>query len=250
MALITFTTPLFALVGFLCAGGLLAGWAEPPGPLEAHTARTGSLPMNHSFTAIPGHTGQLILAVGESDADTNVRVYLLERKDASWHLSAGPIPAVIGRGGFAGPGKKREGDGKTPSGVYPLELAFGYGKEPVTKMTYRQATEKDVWVDDETSPDYNRWVKRDETTASSFEEMKRRDGFYRYGLVIGYNTRPVVRGHGSAIFIHLWKKPGAATSGCLAMAEKDLLHVMGWLDPEQNPRVVLGTEAIVSTLVK
>lgn len=160
-----------------------------------------------------------------------------------------PINAVIGRNGFAEPGGKREGDGKTPSGVYALEFAFGYTPEANTRMPYRKATEADVWVDDPESPDYNRWVSG-KTGASSFEQMRRSDGLYKYGIVIGYNTRPVVRGLGSAIFLHLWKGTGAPTSGCVAMAEKDLLRILAWLDPKKKPLIAMGEQKTIFSLVK
>jgi L,D-peptidoglycan transpeptidase YkuD (ErfK/YbiS/YcfS/YnhG family) len=247
MALMAFNMSLAALAGFLLAGSILTGCAgagEPP------AFDKGTFPTNCSFSAIPGATRQLILAAGISAAEPSVRVYLLEKGDEGWKVSFPPIAAVVGRGGFAAPGAKREGDGKTPSGMYPLPFAFGYAAGIRTKMPYRQVTENDVWVDDEASEDYNRWVKKDKTTASSFERLLRRDDLYKYGLVIGYNTRPTTKGHGSAIFVHLWKSKGQATSGCLAMAEEDLLRIMNWLDPKQNPLVSLGTEGTISAIVR
>ena len=41
------------------------------------------------------------------------------RQDA-WRKILGPWPVVVGRNGFAPRGSKREGDGRTPSGVYAL----------------------------------------------------------------------------------------------------------------------------------
>jgi L,D-peptidoglycan transpeptidase YkuD (ErfK/YbiS/YcfS/YnhG family) len=107
-------------------------------------------------------------------------------------------------------------------------------------MPYRQALDGDVWVDDLDSPDYNRWVKKDLTKAASFELMRRKDDRYKYGLVVEYNTRPVVKGNGSAIFIHVWKNEDTATSGCVAMAEADILRLLAWLDPAKKPAVILG----------
>ena len=114
-----------------------------------------------------------------------------------------PIEAIIGSKGFAEPGAKREGDGKTPTGIFPLEFVFGYDETVNTQMPYRQATETDIWVDDAQSDDYNKWVRKTETRAASFEEMKRKDDLYKYGIVVGYNTQPIIKGNGSAIFLHI-----------------------------------------------
>ena len=174
-----------------------------------------------------------------SDATRGI-VYLFERHEAGWLRRAGPLSAMVGRSGFARPGEKREGDGRTPSGLFPLEFAFGYAPTMTTKMPYRQATDDDLWVDDVHAPDYNQWVRRGQTTASTFEDMKRVDHRYQYGLVIDYNRHPVVAGLGSAIFIHIWLEEGISTSGCVALAEADLVAILGWLDPEKKPLILMG----------
>lgn len=160
-----------------------------------------------------------------------------------------PIAAVAGVGGFAPPGWKTEGDGRTPSGIYPLEAAFGSAPKPETHMDYRQTTGSDVWVDDVGSPDYNTWTKKGETRATSFEEMERADGLYRYGIVIGYNRNPVVKGRGSAIFIHLRKGKRKPTAGCVAVAERDMLSLLAWLDARQKPLVVMGTAETIESIL-
>lgn len=199
-----------------------------------------------SFAGIPLQSAQLLIVAGNKSRLNSVAVYAAKRKPYGWIASFPPIDATIGRNGFAEPGAKREGDGKTPSGVYPLLYAFGYAHEINTKMPYRQAGENDIWVNDPSSLDYNKWVRQGETTAISFENMKRKDGFYRYGVVIGHNIDPVVRGHGSAIFLHVWKRRDAPTSGCVAMAQKNLVHILGWLDPLKKPLIIMGTkEALI-----
>lgn len=162
-----------------------------------------------------------------------------ERTDGRWRQASAAMEAVIGRGGFVAPEAKREGDGGTPRGVYALSLVFGYGPEAATAMPYRRITAADRWVDDPASPDYNRWVTG-ETAAASWEEMLRPDGLYRHGIVVEYNTAPVVPGKGSAIFVHVWKGPGEATAGCAALAAADLVHLIAWLNPKAEPVIVLG----------
>jgi L,D-peptidoglycan transpeptidase YkuD (ErfK/YbiS/YcfS/YnhG family) len=189
---------------------------------------------------IPADTGQLIVTLPSGTDVTRGEVYLFARNDAGWSLQAGPLPAMVGRNGLARPAEKREGDGRTPAGLFPLEFAFGYAPIITTKMPYRQATDDDLWVDDLHAPDYNQWVRRGRTTALSFENMKLGDHRYRYGLVIGYNRHPVVPGLGSAIFMHVWQQEGVSTSGCVALAESDMVAILEWLDPEKNPMILMG----------
>jgi L,D-peptidoglycan transpeptidase YkuD (ErfK/YbiS/YcfS/YnhG family) len=161
-----------------------------------------------------------------------------ELRDGRWqHFLS--TEAAIGRSGFVAADEKREGDGGTPTGTYPLSLVFGYGAEAGTAMPYRQITADDYWVDDPASPQYNTWV-RGRPAAASFETMLRPDGLYRHGIVVEYNSRPVVAGKGSAIFVHIWRGAGEPTAGCVALAEGELREITAWLDPEKGPVIVLG----------
>ncbi len=173
---------------------------------------------------------------------SRIKLYALEKDAKTWREAFPKMKAVIGRNGFALPGNKREGDGRTPSGSYALGLVFGYEASADTRMPYRQAGEDDLWVDDPDAPDYNRWVKKNETSAVSFESMRRPDDLYRYGIVIEYNTDPVIPGHGSAIFLHLWSNARADTAGCVAVSEADMLKILAWLDPDARPFIVINPE--------
>jgi L,D-peptidoglycan transpeptidase YkuD (ErfK/YbiS/YcfS/YnhG family) len=166
--------------------------------------------------------------------------YTLEKGYDGWKLISEPMEAMIGENGFAPAGEKREGDGKTPSGIFSLKRTFGYDKIVKTKMPFRQATEEDLWVDDPNAPDYNQWVKKGETSAASYEKMKREDDQYKYGIVIEYNTDPVIKGHGSAIFFHVWKGKGLRTAGCVAVSEEDIIKILEWLDPDAFPLIMMG----------
>ncbi len=154
-----------------------------------------------------------------------------------------PFDAAIGRNGFAPYGEKREGDGRTPSGLYRLGTAFGYAESAATKMPYRQSLPDDVWIDDPDAPDYNRWVRQSQTRASSYEKMKRADNLYQYGMVIEYNTDPVIKGYGSAIFLHVWAGPKSTTAGCVAVSKDDLLKILNWLDPAAKPAIFINPES-------
>jgi L,D-peptidoglycan transpeptidase YkuD (ErfK/YbiS/YcfS/YnhG family) len=188
-----------------------------------------------------GESAQILLVVDNSSFfSTKTNVYAMEKRGDKWKMAFEPFTAVIGKNGFAAAGEKREGDGKTPSGIYPLKMTFGYDTTIGTKMPYRQVLADDLWVDDPNANDYNRWVKKTETRAASYERMKRDDNLYKYGIVIEYNTDPVIKGNGSAIFLHIWKGEGIPTAGCVAVSEEDIIKILGWLDPAAAPLIITG----------
>ena len=190
-----------------------------------------------------GKSAQIILVVDNSSFfSTKTNVYTMEKRGDKWKMAFEPFNAVIGRNGFAAAGEKREGDGKTPSGIYPLKMTFGYDESIKTKMPYRQVLADDLWVDDPNADDYNRLVKKTETRAASYEIMKRDDNLYKYGIVIEYNTDPIIKGNGSAIFLHIWKSEGISTAGCVAVSENNILKILDWLDPQASPVIIMGLE--------
>jgi len=194
-----------------------------------------------ALVRLPENVSQVLLVTDEGLLFfTAGKVHALEKRDFVWRETMAPMDAVIGRNGFAKSGEKREGDGRTPSGIYRLGTAFGYGQSLITKMPYRQAGADDLWVDDPNAPDYNQWVRQEETRAASYEKMRRDDDLYKYGLVIEYNTRPVIRDFGSAIFFHIWSGPGSTTAGCVAVSEENILKILAWLDPALNPVIYIN----------
>lgn len=181
--------------------------------------------------------GQLLLAISRAPGQSRAELHCLERNAAGWQIALPAMAAAVGRKGIAEPGAKREGDGQSPCGVFPLGMAFGYQPAHTTRMPYRQMHKEDIWVDDPAAADYNRLVRIDSTTAKSFEYMRRKDNLYKLGLVVEYNTNPVVPGLGSAIFVHIWGRPFGATAGCLALPEHKLVEVLGFLDPAKAPAI-------------
>jgi L,D-peptidoglycan transpeptidase YkuD (ErfK/YbiS/YcfS/YnhG family) len=177
----------------------------------------------------------LVHPVNKNSQQATLSVW--QKQGSSWHRVLF-VSAVIGRNGLAPAGAKKEGDGKTPSGIYLLGPAFGYASSIDTGLLYRQATDIDFWVDDVRSMQYNQWV-RGTPAASSFERMKRADDLYQYGIVIGYNTHPVINGAGSAIFMHVWRRYDSSTAGCVALNQRYLRKILRWLDQKYQPVIIL-----------
>ncbi len=186
-----------------------------------------------------GKSQQIILVHKKNRQSSEYLVYLLQKHKDQWKLFSEPLEAVFGRKGIAPIGEKREGDGRTPAGIFLIKRTFGYNASINTKMPYRQVLDDDLWVDDPDAPDYNQWVKKNKTNAASFEKMKRTDDQYKYSIIIEYNTAPVIKGHGSAIFLHVWKRSKSPTAGCVAVSEKNILKILSWLDPDAKPIIII-----------
>lgn len=212
--------------------------------------RTPAAWIQDSLDNLPQTSNQVLLVTADKMSSFKAHLYALERDGDGWRNAFAPLPALIGSQGIAPPGEKREGDRRTPSGVFSLQRTFGYAPAIDSRMPYRQAGNEDIWVDDPASSDYNRWVSKSETSADSYEVLKRSDDCYKYGIVVEYNTEPVVKGAGSAIFIHVRGSRNQPTLGCVALSERDLLKVLRWLDPAAQPLAVLGTKDSLSLVTK
>lgn len=161
-------------------------------------------------------------------------VTALQRTPSGGYLTAlGPFEARVGRSGPAAPGDKREGDGRTPTGRFPLRHGFGTRPDPGVAIDWRRVDDDDRWVDDPASSLYNSWQREPVAGRwSSAEELVQPE--YAYAQVVGVNEERVP-GAGSAIFLHLLGAGhllgDGATAGCVALAEADLLAVLRWQRP-------------------
>jgi L,D-peptidoglycan transpeptidase YkuD (ErfK/YbiS/YcfS/YnhG family) len=136
---------------------------------------------------------------------------------------------------------KKEGDGKSPAGVFPISAVFGYAAQPLPglKMTYTSLTPSVECVDDSASHFYNRIVDRASVSPdwNSSEHMSQAGLAYRWGAVIDQNAAAIPQA-GSCVFMHIWAGPTVGTSGCTAMPQEQLEPILAWLDPARNPLLV------------
>ncbi len=206
---------------------------------------------------IPAEFKQLVLVTTESWTSQNGMMERFERTLGGWCHAGSASPVATGTAGLGwgrgvhqpidSPPQKLEGDGRGPAGAFLLGPAFGYGELPPmgAKLAYRQATSSDYYVDDPESSDYNKWVHlplEDNDPAKhwrSFEFMRRTDDLYKLGIIIHQNVSPtVLKGRGSAVFLHIWSSSSTPTAGCTAMAENDIRQLIAWLDPKLNPILI------------
>ena len=143
-------------------------------------------------------------------------------------LQKGPYSGHVGRNGVAAPRAKREGDGKTPYGAYPMRGGFGVFANPGLRASWLVAGSRDVWVDDSRSRLYNTRQRLPANGRWSSAEKMRLSPAYNYAQVIGYNEARVA-GRGSAIFLHV--DQGWATAGCVSLPTSSLLAVLRWQKP-------------------
>ncbi len=174
-----------------------------------------------------------------------------------WKPVGEPIAIVVGKNGTGwGAGLapsndaslrgtdpvKKEGDGKSPAGIFRLSTAFGYAPQPQSgwRMSYVSLTPTVECVDDPASKSYNRIVDNTQVTPdwNSSEHMRSSGEAYRWGLVVDHNANPVTPGVGSCVFLHIWSGPGHGTAGCTAMPQEKLESVIAWLDPARKPMLV------------
>jgi L,D-peptidoglycan transpeptidase YkuD (ErfK/YbiS/YcfS/YnhG family) len=138
------------------------------------------------------------------------------------------IAASFGKGGYCSAADKREGDGKTPLGLWPIRAVLIRPDRlpaPQTRLPWRFIRSWDGWSDGIDDPAYNRPVTIPHP--HSHEALWRPDGAYDIVLILGHNDGPPVAGLGSAIFWHCRQPDGRATEGCVAM-ERAVLE--RWLE--------------------
>lgn len=141
---------------------------------------------------------------------------------------------------------KREGDGRSPAGVFDLGGVWGahrsVKKHPRT--FYHQVTSRDLWVEDGASEYYNQFLTLEHEPATEWEkraQMVQNDYPQSLKMFIAHNARPNVVAHGgSSIFFHIWRREGAAaTAGCTTMVEEKLRWLIATVDPGRRPLYVL-----------
>jgi L,D-peptidoglycan transpeptidase YkuD (ErfK/YbiS/YcfS/YnhG family) len=146
-------------------------------------------------------------------------------RDGRLVLGGEVFRAALGRGGVRV--EKEEGDGATPIGPLPLRRVLyraDRGRPPVCAVPIEPLAPDDGWCDDVRHTDYNRMVRLPHDARC--EELWRTDGVYDLIGILGWNDSPVVRGRGSAIFLHVARPDYAPTEGCVALAPADLRRVL------------------------
>jgi len=220
-----------ATAGLLAAALLASCYAARPAAAAAGKPGSGTA----AGAAMDGsQPGQLIRVTAASYHTSYARLTAYRRQGSGWMKVFGPWQARIGYNGLAPPGKKREGDGRTPSGSYGFSFFFGVKPRPDVTFPFRHAYNYDVWDDDPASPRYNEWVDTRRHDPGNSPEPMHQVPAYDYAAVITYNPERVP-GLGSAIFLHV--STGSATAGCVSLPADRLLKILHWLRQDRSPQI-------------
>ena len=149
-----------------------------------------------------------MITVAASGYGTNLATLTAYERGANgWTQVFGPWFAYIGRNGVAPAGAKREGDGRTPSGVFGFDFMFGVDADPGVHFPFRRITGTNiVWDDDPASANYNEWIDRNTASAGTNPEPMDTTPSYLYGVVIAYNDARTP-GLGSDLLARLAREP-------------------------------------------
>ena len=161
---------------------------------------------------------------------------LLVSSDGTARFGDRVLRCAIGRGGVSD--NKREGDGATPIGAWPLRrLLYRPDRiaSPPTGLPTTPIGPADGWCDAPGDKNYNLPVIL--PYPASAEALWRTDEIYDLIVPLGYNDGPIRRGRGSAIFLHLARDGYLPTEGCVALARPDLLEFLALASP--GSRVVV-----------
>ncbi len=156
---------------------------------------------------------------------------LLRVAGGTLHAFGREIPCAIGRGGILPAADKREGDGASPRGVWPvlgIMLRPDQVQHRCSNLPWRWLRADDGWSDDPADPAYNQPVRHPHRWSA--ERLWREDGLYDVIVTLGHNHAPPVPGHGSAIFLHCWNE-ARPTEGCIAIEKAELIALLPLLAP-------------------
>jgi hypothetical protein len=236
-------------------------FAPYQGPLAPSTPPTG---VSH----VVDNSRTLVIALVKDFRTSTATITLWTRQttDSPW-TSKDSWAAVIGRSGSAwgiglhGAGApadsvlhskspenlKREGDGKSPAGVFAIDHVYGYAAAAITDMPYQPVDSNWRCVDDPASPAYTKILSSDGMQGWISEEaMKRDDELYELVVNTVHNPAAVPQS-GSCIFLHVWRNAESGTAGCTAMPLANLRNLVSKLNPADRPLFVLLPAAVYMT---
>ncbi len=144
---------------------------------------------------------------------------------------------ALGKNGISN--TKKEGDGCTPAGIFSLgslyirsdrikQIKCNLNVIPIKKNMY--------WSDHPSSKYYNQLINFKD---KSCESLYKKDNIYDLLIVVNYNLNPIIKGKGSAIFVHIEKNNYSPTEGCIALKKNCLINLLGELSPDEKIKILL-----------
>ena len=165
------------------------------------------------------------------------KIHVISKKQLVVSNIAGNLKfrCAIGRSGMIDAAKKREGDGASPIGIWPMKRVFYRSdrlRAPETRLPLTTLEANMGWCDAPDDPHYNQLVQR--PYPASHEALWREDHVYDIIVELAHNDNPPLPHLGSAIFMHVAKPDYSPTQGCAALALEDLLQVLATSDADTS----------------
>jgi L,D-peptidoglycan transpeptidase YkuD (ErfK/YbiS/YcfS/YnhG family) len=224
-----------------------AGHRSRPAPVVGPKVTAKPTAVRGQSLPVGGSTGsatRILTVTASSSRSTTATLQPWDKAPGGgWLKHGSPIPAHVGADGLSSAAS--EARSATPIGSFTLTQAFGAYADPGTALPYFQTNSADWWIS-QAGPLYNTHQHCASgcgfTHGAPNEHLAYELPYYRYAVVIDYNTRNapggVRAGRGSAFFLHV--TDGRATAGCVAIAQSRLTPVMRWLTPATHPRILIG----------
>lgn len=170
--------------------------------------------------------------------------WIVTRVNQNYILRSGmkKFKCQVGASGLKIHTKKREGDKATPIGKWKLKSLYYRGDKRLKLMiktkivNINKITKNCGWCDDKNSYSYNKYANIQNLTSKNinFEKLWREDQAYDILIETSYNTKPIIKGKGSAIFIHCSFSDYRKTAGCVALKKNDLVYLIKNLSNKTN----------------
>jgi zinc D-Ala-D-Ala dipeptidase len=224
--------------------------AQKKRPAQKKPPKMTSIPLPVQYRETIASAQQAVLVTTPDWNSVDGMLQRYEKQEGKWMAVGEKVPVVIGKSGIAWDGIlempkttdpiKKEGDGRSPAGVFKLSQLFGFDpSSPESKIPYLPLNEYTECVDDASSQSYNQIVNTKQMPNRDWQssEKMRQIDLYKLGVVVDYNSENVP-GAGSCIFMHIWNGAGHGTAGCTAMNQDKLTEIADWLDTTKMPVLV------------
>lgn len=208
---------------------------------------------NYCPRALHRATRLVIITVPASDSvKATMQTFARKSPAGSWERRSDPEPAVVGAAGigwgqtFASFAKKdealkREGDNRTPAGVFRLGPTFGFGIEKITGHV-QLLPGKSFCVEDPNSTHYGQIIERSKAKDAKSGEDMAASPLYKRGIVVNYPALRAAKA-GSCIFLHVWGGDGVGTAGCVALPEARVAELQEWTGKGFTAIAILAEDA-------
>ena len=180
---------------------------------------------------VADETDKIIIVNAYSTTSSNAVVQYFKKTNGTWKEVL-RVSGVIGKNGI---NKTKEGDKKTPTGVYHFTKLFGIKSNPGTQMSYTKLTSSMYWCSELY---YNQFVNdatnsthKKKCSHSNDEHLSTYTTVYNYCAALDYNSEGT-DGAGSAIFLHCKRSTSKYTAGCVAIDETSMKTIIKDIDED------------------